>query len=547
MQSKAEYLTTAKEINELLYRPIDQVSKSRYNHLIPYSSCNYKLLTSEGNTENTVEFMREWTYEYMYQTKELVKSHFKNLSIKKLCLKTHDFLYNNFHYNLDGYDQKLKSPSCSFYTSEGIDCKSYSIIASSILLNAGFNHYFRRIAYDSKGFSHVYVIVPINQKTNNLKEGYFTIDGTVNFTEEVSFYKKDDLFVEARSNALGSVTELVSGASGGSGGANTINGALQESAAKAIGVLTDVIINAFLNGIYGCDDAAYQQPVVELRLKRELLVPITESLENIAHAISVNNIVRVAHLFNALFKEIDLGIAHLANETAFSQNETCIAETLNIALKYSEQVKKVIDLFYENFKQSYTHLNFRELTIDTNTTDRTMYFVVENSTNPIIASHRFIAISEEEDSYSVQPFFGFESNSYAWVLENKTYLKNTYKDAREKEYEKEITPLISKTKELREKYFIGGQGLYYLEQPIQLEMTDIWLKYDTAYVTFLEKRALAVLQANEASFKAFEDRLKQEIEEENSAKLRKKNKNIIGASITLLGVALIVANVIEKD
>ena len=96
--------------------------------------------------------------------------------------------------------QNLRSPAHSWHTARqsGIDCKSYSIFASSILLNLGIKHYIRQVKQpkmNPDSFTHVYVIVPKNQETGSLLDGYFTIDGTRKNKSEGKFTLAKDIFM----------------------------------------------------------------------------------------------------------------------------------------------------------------------------------------------------------------------------------------------------------------------------------------------------------------------------------------------------------------
>ncbi len=495
---------------------------------MPFSDCSSVLLAN-GDTKVAIENMAMWSIKYKHHTKLLAEKKFKQHSFNNLSKELHSFLYHHFQYKLDGYEQKLRSPACSWSTrSEGIDCKSYSIFASTVLLNLGVSHYLRRIiANQGEDYSHVYVVVPKNQKTQNLKDGYYTIDGTVKFTEEVDHYKKDDVFVAPRSNYT------LNGA---------ISAALSNSAGKVITVVTDILIKGLLNELFGCDDAAYEAPIVQLKLKRDLLEPLTRKLNNLGHAISINNAVRVEHIFNSILKEVDLGIAHLRNETAYSQRDECIAQTLATALKYAEKVKKAVDIFYVNFKNNYSHFNIREFHGKANVNERTLYFVVENNSNPVTGEYRFIKIEREKNEYGIEPVFGFEVNHLKWVANNVSYLKNTYKDGREKQYKKEITPLLDKAIKLREKYEIGGEMLYYFEQPIQSKMNDVWLNFDDKYSEFLKEKASKNYQANEIAFAAYQARYTKEIEEDRLAKKRKKDKMQLSIGLAVAAALLFAIN-----
>ncbi|CAA0214957.1 hypothetical protein [Tenacibaculum maritimum] len=512
------------EINTLLYRPLK--SGIEYDHLMPFSDCSSFLLTT-GDTKAAIDNMAIWSHKYKHHTKDLANAVFKGLPLHKLCKELHSFLYNHFQYKLDGYEQKLRSPACSWVSKEdGIDCKSYSIFASTVLSNLGVSHYLRRVIQNQgEGFSHVYVVIPKNQKTNDLKDGYYVIDGTLQITDEVKFYEKDDVFVVGEQEVLGSV----------------VGNALANSAGKVISVVTDILIKGLLNELFGCDDAAYEAPIVKLQLERDLLQPLTRKLDNLGHAIRINNAVRIEHIFNSIFKEIDLGIAHLRNETAYSQRDECIAQTLATALKYAEELKKVVDVYYVNFKNNYSHFNIREFHGNANVNQRTLYFVVENDSNPITAEYRFIKIDQKSE-YDIKPIFGFREDRHEWLTDNVNYLKTTYKDGRENKYKEEIEPLLGEAVKLRAKYYIGGEMLYYLEQPIQSKMNGVWLKYDDKYAQFLKEKARKNYEAVELALATYQERFKKEVEEDRLRKKRKKDKMHLAIGLTAVAALVIAIN-----
>ena len=118
-----------------------------------------------------------------------------------------NFLYWHLQYALDGEKQLLRSPACSWVSRfQGIDCKSYSIFASTILLNAGISHYMRRIKQKGNpdAFTHVYVVVPIDQQSYDLSKEYYTIDGTIDISvkDELPRLDFDDVFLMARSKGI---------------------------------------------------------------------------------------------------------------------------------------------------------------------------------------------------------------------------------------------------------------------------------------------------------------------------------------------------------
>ena len=475
----------SKTINTILYRPLKKGKK--YDDLIPFSDCSSTKIAS-GNTKVAIDSMAMWSKRYKHHTALLSKKEFANLSLDKLCKKLHGFLYEHLQYKIDEYDQLLRSPACAWATrAEGLDCKSYSIFASCVLQNCGVSHYLRRVVTnEGEGFSHVYVIVPKNQHTYDLEKGYYTIDGTLKTFKEQHIYKSDDVFITAKASGL----------SGGVGSSIT----------EGVGKLVSYAVDEFIAEMNSCSGSVYDASVVELKIRRDLRDKLQVKIDDLGDAILYRNRARIQHLFNEIFKEVDLGIAHLRNETGYSSFEHCDAETLANALAFAEKLKTFIDNFYKKFKKVNTRYTIEEFTAD----------------------YRFIVLRQEENTKEVAPIFPFEANIHTWLQGNLTRLAGLYTDGREKAYEKEITPIINKIIDLREKATLGGEMLYYFEQPLQRELYRIWLAYDTDYVLMLKEKAQGKLTANELALRDYETRFAQTIAEDINAKKRKTLKMQLG-------------------
>ncbi len=181
-------------MDEFLFRKLKP--GNQFDSLFPNSTCE-RVELGQGDTDYSIEKMVEWIHLNQDQTTKVAQLLAKS-SLQSTCNSFHDFLYWYFQYKADADDQLLRSPACAWKQRyDGIDCKSYSIIASCLLLNEGINHYIRKVGYTVPGeYTHVYVIVPINQQTNDLNEGYYMIDGTINTMQE-PFYvdEKDELIM----------------------------------------------------------------------------------------------------------------------------------------------------------------------------------------------------------------------------------------------------------------------------------------------------------------------------------------------------------------
>ena len=174
---------------------------SKYNALIPKSACE-KVNFGKGDTFHSVNKISEQALKHTNQVKKLaqvLKNEVATQTLQNICNKIHDFLYWHLQYKADGEAQLLRSPACAWVQRyDGVDCKSYSIFASALLLQLGIKHYIRQIKQPNQTpneYTHVYVVVPVNQITGDLKDGYYTIDGTLQHTNEPYYLEKHDTFM----------------------------------------------------------------------------------------------------------------------------------------------------------------------------------------------------------------------------------------------------------------------------------------------------------------------------------------------------------------
>lgn len=175
---------------------------SAYNALIPKSTCE-KVSFGKGDTHFSIEMIVKQALQHNKQVEKLaskLKAESGAGSLQEICYRIHQFLYWHLQYKADGEAQLLRSPACAWQQrKDGIDCKSYSIFASAILLQLGIKHYIRKIkqpTHNPEHYSHVYVIVPKNQDTGNLDKGYYTIDGTLQHITEPIYINKKDFFMD---------------------------------------------------------------------------------------------------------------------------------------------------------------------------------------------------------------------------------------------------------------------------------------------------------------------------------------------------------------
>jgi hypothetical protein len=183
-------------IDNLLKRNL--LDGQEYAPLFPSVACDKTALGS-GNTFDTVKMMQNIITKYNGQTKKIAKVLQKS-TLKETCDSIYWFLYNHIQYKADGLEQQLRSPACAFkQRKDGIDCKSYSIFASCILSNLGIKHHIRQIkqpTFKPNLFTHVYIVVPVNQQSGALDSGYFVIDGTTSTNREPLYTMAEDQQVQ---------------------------------------------------------------------------------------------------------------------------------------------------------------------------------------------------------------------------------------------------------------------------------------------------------------------------------------------------------------
>lgn len=189
---------TKQEISLLLKRRIKKGDE--FSHLIEKPK-NQKVKLSSGDTYYSVKIMSVWAKTFYKQVAKLSQI-LKGKTIKETCDKVHYFLFYDIQYQADGVTQNIRSPANSWFNrTDGIDCKSYSIFASCVLLNLGIKHYIRQIKqpnFNPKQYTHVYVVVPTNQQSANLEDGYCVIDGTVQSNKEPKYTSKEDVFMSLK-------------------------------------------------------------------------------------------------------------------------------------------------------------------------------------------------------------------------------------------------------------------------------------------------------------------------------------------------------------
>lgn len=164
-----------------------------FDNLLPKSDCVVQNITYGKGCEAHKELIR--ILKESYGETKYLSVEFAKETLEDTCLAIKSFLFNYIQYNKAGM-YNVKGPACTWASrTEGTDCKSYSLFASSILINLGIKHYLRSVYYSGTG-RHIYVIVPIDQvsgslnETSYLNKNYYTVDGTFRYDFEPHFHFK---------------------------------------------------------------------------------------------------------------------------------------------------------------------------------------------------------------------------------------------------------------------------------------------------------------------------------------------------------------------
>jgi len=165
-------------------------SGDQYVELIPKPS-NRKVVFGFGDTRFSLENMKMMILETLSETKQLANQ-LVGQTVEQSVNNVKEFLYWHVQYLQDGLEQQLHSPAHTWSVkSTGVDCKSYSLFASSLLTNMGIANSLRQIkqlTYNPEFWSHVYVVVPGTE---------LVVDGTVIYDYEPRYAEKNDLEILA--------------------------------------------------------------------------------------------------------------------------------------------------------------------------------------------------------------------------------------------------------------------------------------------------------------------------------------------------------------
>jgi len=139
-----------------------------------------------SDTYDTLEFMAFWTNEYASQFQK-VANVLKGKNVLETVKNNYNFLYKHFQYKIDESLQQIYAPSAAWhFRKKGFDCKTFSVLASALLLCQDIEHSFVKVKLPgSNDWSHVYVQIPY-------QSSYLIIDATTHDNKEVDFIEKHE-------------------------------------------------------------------------------------------------------------------------------------------------------------------------------------------------------------------------------------------------------------------------------------------------------------------------------------------------------------------
>lgn len=201
--AKNEIVLTKEQINQALRRPIQDGKK--YDSLIA-KPANERIKLETANTFYSVAMIKKYVKKFYKQVSRLAPV-LQGQSLEQTTKNIHYFLLHNVQYQIDYVTQHIRSPANIWANRQsGVECKNFSLFTSAILTNLGIKHYIRQIKnvhFKPKQYTHVYVVVPKNQDTGDLKDGHFVIDATSQYNRESSIKEKNDVFMSDKLPHLG--------------------------------------------------------------------------------------------------------------------------------------------------------------------------------------------------------------------------------------------------------------------------------------------------------------------------------------------------------
>lgn len=156
----------------------------RFNDLMPFPQNVEERKYKKGDTQDIINVIMYADKQSGPYTTEVAPM-FQKGTYKATAECIWNFIHNNIKYIADtpGHE-RVKSPAKTWHDGYG-DCKSFSIMAGSILKNLGIPYKYRFVAYEEDSdYTHVYIIV---------RGGHILDAVHTKFNEELPYSRKKDI------------------------------------------------------------------------------------------------------------------------------------------------------------------------------------------------------------------------------------------------------------------------------------------------------------------------------------------------------------------
>ena len=521
---------TAADINSALHRQVR--TGTIYDAFMPPSDCSSKKL-GNGDTAFALKHMAKTALKYQHQTRTLTTKFFSGISLLSLCNELHQFLFWHFQYAIDGDKQLLRSPACSWVSRfEGIDCKSYTIFASTVLLNAGVRHYMRRIvqASNPNAFTHVYIVVPKNQTTGSLSSGYYVIDGTINTMQELPFLRKDDLQVGASPtpsaspiSTLGApqqptLTDVMNQSYTASTQIAELTheqivakrtqvtnfiGTVLSSSAEVIGVffppalivgaaieaVTALVSLAFLSFSNPCGAAFYKAPYINQHLKDEFYPQFSQRMSYLQKHLEQGSYPAAIPVLNLVLREVDLAYAQYYAEINRTHDNECSKNALLAYQFFFEHIKNTVNQLYKNITLFLKMQGYRvsEKEEKGSSTSRIWYMIVPITEAKITATYRVLTLDTDTPK-GIYPL-NYHAPFTVWLEQQVAHIASLYGTEKAAAYRSEMQPFGTQIAAIRKDFSISVFMQLLREERLQKQEHAIYKKYDIEYQRELQAEA----------------------------------------------------------
>ncbi len=324
--------------------------------------------------------------------------------------------------------------------------------------------------------------------------------------------------------AVGNLVGATSAASAAAAAGTAAAGSLAVPIIGVVAAAIALLVSLYLTFVYDpCDTSYYYHKFIKEDIEKKFIPKMQDLLNDLNTALRYKNHVEIQHRFNFLFKEVHLGVAHYLHEVENHNGDDCSKASLRSPYDMIVGVKQSIDNLWRDFKAT-NQFSYTEYYPIASTKERTLYFVVQNTKDPIEAKYLQIKITEFEEN-PIKPICPYEYAPEKWLQDNVFYLTETYNASVANKYKNEVAPIVEKIKELRDNLLLNSWERHDFEKDYQAKLYRIYLKYDTEYKKALKRDATIKKNANILANAEFQKKLQHQFEVEQ-AKRAEHRKNI---------------------